>query len=225
MFSLAGIGIGTTIGAGVVTVTGQAVGVTGRSAWVAYLIAILWGAFTCLPAFFASATFKIKGGNYSIVAGMLGSKVGAIYSCVYIAMALNFATFCVGCAGYVQSLVPSANPTIVALVVLLVFYVLNLLGLNIFAKVQNVLMVLLLMALLFFGFYGLPKVSPETFAFSQEGFLMNGFSGLIQAVSMFVFSTIAYSSLVNFSANAQEPKKMFQKQWSLHLLPLPSYIP
>lgn len=39
LFSLAGIGIGTTIGAGVVTVTGQAVGVTGRSAWVAYLIA------------------------------------------------------------------------------------------------------------------------------------------------------------------------------------------
>lgn len=218
--SLLAIGIGTTIGAGVVTVTGQAVGVTGRSAWLAYLIAIIWGAFNCLPAFFMASAIKVRGGGYSVVAGMMGPRIGGIYSCVSIAMALNFATFCVGFAQYIKSLYPGANSKAVALLILLVFYLLNLTGLDLFARVQSILTVFLLLALVAFGISGLPKVSPEVFAVSDTGFLMNGFDGLIQAVTMFVFSTIAYGILINFSGNTRDSKKNVPKAMALTVLVL-----
>lgn len=218
--SLLAIGIGTTIGAGVVTVTGQAVGVTGRSAWLAYLIAIIWGAFNCLPAFFMSSAVRVRGGRYSVVAGMMGPRIGGIYSCVSIAMALNFATFCVGFAQYINSLYPAANRKVVALLILIVFYFLNLMGMNLFAKVQNVLTVFLLLALGCFIVSGLPRVSPEVFAVSDTGFMMNGFDGLIQAVTMFVFSTIAYGILISFSGTTRDSKKNVPKAMALTVLVL-----
>jgi len=209
--SLLGIGIGTTIGAGVVTVTGQAIGVTGRSAWLAYLVAIVWGAITVLPYVFLSSTFIIKGGTYTCVAGNLGPRIGGIYSCMYIPMALNFATFCVGFAQYVRSIFPGANAKVTAVVILLLFYLLNLMGIDIFVKIQNILTASLITMLLIFGFYGITRITPEVFNFSSPEFAINGFSGFIQAVTMFIFSTVAYQILLNFSAEAEDPKKNIPK--------------
>lgn len=208
LFSLAAIGIGTTIGAGVVTVTGQAVGVTGRSAWLAYLIAIIWGAVTILPHMFMVSTFRITGGNYSCVAGVLGPRVGGIFSCMTIPMGLNWATFCVGFAQYVQSLYPAANNKLTAIIILIVFYALNLMGINAFVKVQNVLTICLIGALLFFSASGLAMgISAESFAFGTQAFAPNGFDGIIQAVTLFIFSTVAYGTLTNYSHLTAHPKK------------------
>ena len=61
---LLALGIGQVIGAGVITLVGQAVGLTGRSAWLAYAIAVIIGFIMVIPYVFLSSAFIVKGGAY-----------------------------------------------------------------------------------------------------------------------------------------------------------------
>ncbi len=200
-------GIGATIGAGVVSTVGPAIGATGRSAWLAYMAAILVGALTVIPFAFFSATFRVRGGVYTCLRNTLGDNVAGIYVCTNILMGLNFATFSIASGVYVQTLLPQVSAKTVSIFVLVAFYLLNLRGLNVFVKVQTYMSYLLLFALMAFGIYGLFHLQPEVFQFSNPEFFMNGGSGFIQAVTMFMFSTVAYQILLNFSGNSENPKR------------------
>lgn len=61
------IGVGQVIGVGVVTIIGSALAASGRSAWIAYMVAVFLGMFKVVPILFFSAVMKIQGGNYGIV--------------------------------------------------------------------------------------------------------------------------------------------------------------
>ena len=200
-------GIGLTIGAGVVSTVGPAVGVTGRSAWLAYFVAILVGALTCIPAIIFSATFRVRGGNYTCIRNALGENIGGIYICTNILMGLNFATFAIASGAYINGLVPALNSRLVASVVLVAFWLLNMRGLNVFVKVQSVMSYVLLSALLIFGIYGLFHLDSAVFDFFGSEFFLNGSSGFITATTMFMFSTVAYGVLLNFSGSAENPKR------------------
>ena len=117
------------------------------------------------------------------------------------------ATFGVGLANYLNSVLPGINLTVTAVICVLLFYLLNLVGINLFAKVQNVMTVALVFMLILFGVCGLPRLRPGIMQVTNDGFLMNGPKGLILSVTMFLFSTVAYQILLNFSGQAKNPKK------------------
>lgn len=200
-------GIGLTIGAGVVSTVGPAIGATGRSAWLAYMVAIVVGAFTVFPMLMFASTFRVKGGVYTCLRNTLGDNVAGIYICMNILMGLNFATFSIASGAYIQSLIPGANPQVVAVIVLVAFYLLNIRGLDVFVKTQTYMSYLLLTALVIFGICGMVQLDPAVFQFTSPEFMPNGGAGFIQAVTMFMFSTIAYSVLLNFSGNSKNPKR------------------
>ena len=64
-WDLAFMGLGSVVGAGIVTYVGIAISWTGRSAWIAYALAILLGFLANLPLILMSSAARIKGGNYS----------------------------------------------------------------------------------------------------------------------------------------------------------------
>lgn len=200
-------GIGLTIGAGVVSTVGPAIGATGRSAWLAYMVSIIVGAFTTFPAAIFSSTFRVKGGVYTCLRNTLGDNVAGIYICMNILMGFNFATFAIASGAYISGLIPGVDARLVAVLVLVAFYLLNIRGLNVFVKVQTYMSYLLLAALIIFGVYGLFNLDSAVFNLSAPDFMMNGGSGFLQAVTMFMFSTVAYSVLLNFSGNAENPKR------------------
>ena len=74
------IGIGQVIGAGVITLIGPAIGLTGYSAWLAYFVAVCLGAVTNLPIIIFSSVTKYSGGDYSIITMLGGQKAGGMYS-------------------------------------------------------------------------------------------------------------------------------------------------
>ena len=78
LFGLTATAVGTTVGAGVVTLVGRAVSVTGGSTWLAYLVAILWGAVTVLPFAFVSSALRVEGGNYSTILNLEGRRLAGI---------------------------------------------------------------------------------------------------------------------------------------------------
>ena len=90
-FNLCTIAVGATIGAGVVTLVPQAIGITGDSSWLAYMIAIIWGALTVIPFALIAATIVVKGGNYSAILRLIGPRMAGIYVCGSIIMGPHLA--------------------------------------------------------------------------------------------------------------------------------------
>ena len=70
------LAIGQVIGAGVITLIVPAIKMTGYSAWLAYLAAILLGLIMILPFVFVSSTLRLGGGNYSMICRLAGAKPG-----------------------------------------------------------------------------------------------------------------------------------------------------
>ena len=64
--ALVALALGTVVGAGVVTLTGQAIAVTGRSAWLAYLIATVAGFLMIVPYALLGNCMIPKGGKMCI---------------------------------------------------------------------------------------------------------------------------------------------------------------
>ena len=74
------------------------------------------------------------------------------------------------------------------LAVLTIFYILNLLGLDIFAKVQNLLVIILIFSLIIFGVFGIGKVNWDTYFVQDENWMTGGIMGLLQAGGLLTFA-------------------------------------
>ena len=152
------LSIGQVIGAGIITLIGPAVALTGQSTWLAYLVAILLGFLLIMPILFLTSTLRLGGGYYSIIAGLAGVKPAGMYAVAFLTQPLTMSLFGVSIGVYAESLWPSLNGQLVGIAFLTFFFIVNLFGVNIMAKVQKWMTVLLLAALLLFIFCGIPKI-------------------------------------------------------------------
>lgn len=204
---LIAISAGQVIGAGVVTIIGPAIGVTGQSAWLAYGAAVLVGFVSILPFIFLSSTVVLKGGEYSIVLGMLGERLAGAYALAFITQCLNLSLLGTSLGWYLHSIFPALNAQITGIISVTVFYILNLFGVTVMAKVQKVLTSILIVALLSFSIVGMFHVNGAVFNLSAPGFFEKGFSGFAAAVSLYAYSTYGQYMVINFSKDAENPKK------------------
>ena len=69
---LVALATGQVVGAGVVTLIGTAIPVTGRSVWVAYGAAVILGFCTIFPYIMLSCMMRVNGGSYTFVSSILG---------------------------------------------------------------------------------------------------------------------------------------------------------
>ena len=74
------IGVGQAIGSGVLTLIGPAILLTGQSAWLAYVVACIWGFMMIAPIPWITSTLKLGGGFYSLVGDMAGKRVAGMYA-------------------------------------------------------------------------------------------------------------------------------------------------
>jgi APA family basic amino acid/polyamine antiporter len=88
-----------------------------------------------------------------------------------------------------------------------VFYCLNLLGVDIFAKVQNLMVIILIASLAMFALFGIGKVQWGTYFVHDDGWMTGGLMGLCQAGGLLTFATGGATSVVNFSAEAKNPTR------------------
>ncbi len=204
---LVAISTGQVIGAGVVTLIGTAAAITGVSAWLAYGAAVIVGFFSILPFIFISSATMLQGGEYSIVANMLDKRLAGFYATAFITQCLNLSLLGTSLGSYVNSIFPEANGRIVGLIAVTFFFVLNLGGVNIMANVQKVLSLILVIALLVFGFYGMTQVNPAVYDISRPTFFQDGYGGFMAAIAVYAFSTYGQYMVMNFSKDAKNPTK------------------
>jgi amino acid transporter len=206
------IGIGQVIGAGVITLIGPAIGFTGKSVWLAYFIAVILGAITLLPLTIFSSVTKFSGGDYSIIS-MLGSeKLGGMYIVGFIMQTLSMSLFGTALGWYVNSMIPSIPGKPVGLTFIIIFYIINLLGIANMAKAQKAMSAILIVALMMLVVVGLGHADLAfAFGVTDADFFANGTKGFIGAVMLLIYSCQGYRLNVNYGGEAKDATKNIPK--------------
>jgi APA family basic amino acid/polyamine antiporter len=115
--------------------------------------------------------------------------------------------FGVSLANYLKVLLPNLPVQWVAVAFITIFFVCNLFGVKLMAKLQNIMFVGLIVGLLLYIVTGLLHLRPDTLDLSQAGYFMNGSAGLVSAVMIFVFSTTGHYFVMAFSKEANNAKR------------------
>lgn len=203
--ALLSIAIGNVIGGGVMTMTGLAIGITGRSIIISYIICSIMVSIVALPQFYLASTIRMNGGFYTQAAMFGGKWFAGLYSVVFVSYFFGSAMYSLSFADYVLSAFPQINGKLVAFGILTVFVILNLVGIQIAARVQYILVIILVLALLLFSGFGFIHLQPDYFAENQ--FVINGFTGIMSAAALLSMATSGATFIINMSREAKNPKK------------------
>lgn len=204
---LMGAAVGQIIGAGVMTLLGSAIAMTGRSVPIAFLIASVIVVCQYAPLVFISGTVRLRGGNYTMAAMLAGQKFAGAYSIIFVFSNLSLSMYALSFASYFISLLGIGTEKSVAFVVLTMFFVLNCLGIDKFAKVQNVIVACLVAALGVFAAFGIGGGRIQADYFAPDSWMTGGVMGLLQAGGLLVFATGGGNTVVNLSAEAKNPTR------------------
>ena len=207
LYSLTMLATGQVIGAGVVTLVGASIAHTGRSAWLAYATAVALGFSIILSYLILSSMIRVKGGNYTFVATLLGDRWGGLYGMAFTMNVFACGMFALSLGNYMNSIFPNLPIKGVAIVSVTFFYIFNMLGVNFMSKIQNILAGCLIIGLLIFVFVGMGQLQPGTFDFSTPDFFLNGSEGFLAAVALLVFSCYGHAFVVAFSKEAENAKR------------------
>lgn len=195
---------GQIIGVGIMTMTGIAIGFTGRSVNIAYLVAGIITIIAAVPQIYIGGTANFYGGQYSQIAVLSGQKIAGIYLYIQLFSALAISMYTLSFADYFLSLFPGVNAKLVCVIVLTVLFLLHFLGVKQAARLQNILCVVLSAAIAAYIVLGMGKIQGDYFT---NGFLTKGVSGFILASIYLTFAAGGATYVVNYSSEAKNPTK------------------
>ena len=206
-WDLQGSAIGQIIGAGIMSLMPAAINQTGRSVVFSFLIAAVITCCGAIPVIFLCSCVRLRGGTYTQM-GLMAGKTFAGMATITSMMQFSLAMYGLSLAAYIRPLFgwPESSEKWIGLAVLTIFFVLNLMGIDAFAKIQNALVVILIGSLIMFGVMGITKVQWGTYFSNEDGyFMMEGAMGMCQAAGLLTFATGGATVVVNFSAEAKNP--------------------
>lgn len=140
LFDLVFMGIGGCIGAGIYSMLGVGIGLTGRSVAIAFLIAMLFKMSQQTRMIVTSSMFNLSGGIYSQSALVLTPMLTGVAALNNLVAMLSFSVFGISLASYTVLLIPALVPyqRILALAFMGLFCFLASTGANIFARIKTV---------------------------------------------------------------------------------------
>ena len=206
---LMGIAVGQIIGAGIMSMMGVAIAMTGRSANLAFMLSAVFTMCTFFPSIFITSCIRMRGGMYTQMAIFAGDKFAGYYSVVYFITNMSLAMYALSFAEYALALLPSGgSEKVIALIVGTAFFVLNYFGVDLMAKIQNLLVIVLVLSLAMFAVFGLPSVDLANYFSNADGlFLSDGITGFLTATAYLGFATGGATVILGVSAECKNPTK------------------
>ncbi len=160
------IAIGFTIGGGVFVFTGIVFKIVGQALPIAYSLAVIPVFISMLPIAMLGSAIPTTGANYMYPSRMVSPGLAFVGIWVY-AWASFFGQvplYAIGCAAYARTLFPSLPPTLFAIALVSFIYIINLLGLKPAARVQGILVIILISALVFYSYSGIGVIDHLNFS-------------------------------------------------------------
>ena len=197
------IAVGQIIGAGVVALTGVAIGMTGPSVIFAYLASAILVLVVTALIMMAGTVLPAVGAYYAWTSRLCGGWMGSMVIWLTLLASVSFSLYGSSFGLYLSPLFPflSANQWGILVVVLL--FVGNLLGLNLAARLQMVLVLLLVSALALYAGFAAPQLDTNLLSPMYPA----GLTGFITAVFLLKFATSGAYMVVGLSGEMQNPER------------------
>ena len=199
---------GQIIGAGIMALMGIGIAYTGRSVNLAFMIAAIFTIMMAIPMIFIGGTLRLRGGNYTIIGGLVGKLWAGAYMPVYVVGNVSIAIYSMSFADYFLGLTGLNIPSVVvASVCMTAFYLLNMFGIQGAAIIQNAMVVILAAALVAFMAFGVSKVNWNGAFGGNADWMTGGLNGLFMASATLTYATGGATIILNFGAEAKNPTK------------------
>jgi len=179
------IAMGQIIGAGVVALTGVAIGMTGPSVVLAYVLAALLSLAVSLPIVIAGGTLPTVGAYYVWCSRLGGAWMGSGVLMLILLASISLALYGSSFGLYLNPILPFLSVNGWGIVIVIGLFGANLFGLQIAAGVQSFLVLVLLSALAIYAGFAAPELNPARF----EPLFPNGWAGFASAVLLLKFAT------------------------------------
>jgi APA family basic amino acid/polyamine antiporter len=208
LFGAVSLSVGLVIGASMFVLIPSVVSMTGTGAVLAYILAGIPIAFGCFSALQIAGTFPTTGGSY-VMSTVYGSP-SASFAISLTQTGAIWATLCFqayAAAAYIQLYLPSISAQLIALVIIVAFGILNLIGVDIVSWIQTA-MVVFLVALTAIFITGGISISD---AANYTPIMPNGFSLFTMAIGIAVFSWLGLSTISSYAGEIKKPSKTIPK--------------
>lgn len=208
LFDLISIGVGVIIGAGVFSVMGYGIAYTGRSITLALMISMILVLLQSVRDPILANIFILDGGSYGFNALLCPRWMTGVYAANDVLFKLGTQSVtALAFVQYLSILFPglSAHKQLAAIVVLTVSMLLQLMSKKAVAQVQNVMCIMMYIALALFVVFGFIHINPA--AYQGEPFLMNGFTGFMMAAALMSYTCNGFQYIVNLTRSAENPRR------------------
>ena len=197
--------MGQTIGAGIITNTGIAIGLSGTGVLIAYFLAFFVSYMGNLPNLLFATVHPVASPAY-VMTSFLDKKVAGFWLYCQLLAALAQAYMGSAFGTYLASIWPGINSSVAACVIVTLFFAIGLLNLKTSAKVQNITTAFLLLTLFSFIALGVPKCDLRSM-FASENLLYGGWLGIFNACAVVLFGVGGCTLLMNFGPQMESPKR------------------
>ena len=204
-WDLLSISLGQIVGAGVVVLTGIGISITGYGTPWAFLLALGIVFLPSLSIAALGAAIPSTGGTYTYVRDLLGHKTAFLYLGLLVAGQLVLATYAIGFASYADALAPGMNLGLISAGVMTLCYAANLLGLRTAARLQSVMVVVLIVSLLLFIGFGYSHVQDFSNYTRIERVMPEGIGAFIAAAYILRYSMIGSEFISELGGESRDP--------------------
>ena len=197
------IAVGQIIGAGVVALTGIAIGMTGPSVILAYFFAGILVLVVSIPIMIAGTSLPATGAYYTWSSRVGGGWLGSIVLLLILLATISLSLYGSSFGLYLNPLFPALSVNQWGLLIIVVLGCANLFGLQLASKVQMFLVLLLMSALAVYAGFAIPQLDTALL----EPMFPKGIVGFITAVFLLKFATGGAYLVVGLSGEMINPRR------------------
>ncbi|UCD78399.1 MAG: amino acid permease [Desulfobacterales bacterium] len=203
------IAVGFMVGGGVFVFTGIVYKIAGPALPIAYALAVIPVLISMMPLAMLGSALPTTGANYRYPSRMVSPGLAFVGVWVY-AWASFFGQiplYALGCAGYARALVPSVPPTLLAIGLVTFFYIVNLLGVKPAARIQGVLVLILISALVYYAYCGTAVINPANF----DRIMQKGPSNLLLGTALLTFTYFGANGIIELGDEIVNPSRVIPR--------------
>jgi len=215
LFDATAISVGAIIGAGIFVVIGIVAGLAGPSVIISIVLAGAIASFSALSFAQLSAYMPREGGGYEFSYHLLSPYAGFLAGWMWIfSNIFTGAAVSLGFAQYMVSVFPFLPIQLVALVLCLIFTLINYVGVRQSANLNNVLVVSKILILLLFILLGLSFLNVGNFS----PFTPQGVSGVLQGTALIFFAYGGYARVTTVAEEVKDASRTIPRAILLALI-------
>ncbi|WP_254840373.1 APC family permease [Natronomonas marina] len=201
LFEAVAIQVGIVVGAGLFAVTGVAVAEAGPGVAVSYVVAVVAVSLSLVPTAVLGAMYPTVGGNYRYPSRLWSPRIAFLttWGMAVSVLGGGLPLYGLSFGQYLDSLV-AVDPRLTGAAVVTLFFVVNLVGIEPAARVQQLMLVTLAASLVAFVVVGAPAVDPA----NLDPAFPSGIGGVLVGGALLYFVCMGANFIVDVGGEMRD---------------------